>query len=396
MKDKLREFNEILGLNMENIQLVFRWKSKLPPDEVLYIENLKAELNLQRAILSIVIIALFEIFNFFYIISHNDLFSYLPQYLISVIAMIIICVTFFLIALYLIPKYKQQSNLLKKKIFYNSFWFVLSIAFISFRILDILENNTINNFIILIAILTIIPILESKEAIFLFLFNMVAQIFIVLIFWPQSHLIIEAVWLTLIAIIITQVLFKYYINTALTQKKLMDICETDALTGLLNRYGFDRFINQQRTKCLEKKCYIAAGVLDIDYFKEYNDKLGHLNGDRCLKEIGAYLKSFSFPAESIVSRYGGEEFIIVLMDTQKDQALNIFQQIKMGIENKKIPSACRDVSEFVTISIGFTIAEINAQTSWNDIYSQADKALYWAKRNGRNSIAIYDETELYT
>lgn len=166
-------------------------------------------------------------------------------------------------------------------------------------------------------------------------------------------------------------------------KTLKLMASTDELTGLMNR----RELNLRAPELINQaKRYthnIALLMIDIDHFKKINDAYGHLEGDRVLKELGQKLQKFGRQTD-LIARFGGEEFILLLPDTNKNDAKIFAQrlhQLISGIEVNHTP---------VTISIGITMTD--GSHSLHDLTNQADGALYEAKKNGRNKTEFYTET----
>ncbi len=176
------------------------------------------------------------------------------------------------------------------------------------------------------------------------------------------------------------------------QKSLLTRNELDALTGLLNRQSFDERMRkiaaglserqmQRRTNDQAKASCFA--ITDIDHFKQVNDKYGHLYGDEVLI-LFSRLMTKSFRHYDLLFRYGGEEFAVVLNNADLEIALTILERFRITVENYNFPQIGRS-----TISIGVT--EISSQTMLSSIIDRADKALYYAKKNGRNQVCCYEK-----
>lgn len=162
--------------------------------------------------------------------------------------------------------------------------------------------------------------------------------------------------------------------------------QIDALTGLYNRRGID-----ENFRVLFKENPSFTGVvylLDIDYFKKFNDQYGHQEGDQCLKQIATFLKSRE-SSQSFWGRYGGEEFIGCHAFLTEEEALDFANQLRMRIQNDFVMYDLNknSISTEVTVSIGGAFGQINP-TSLNQTIYQADLALYKAKNNGRNQVLV--------
>jgi len=173
------------------------------------------------------------------------------------------------------------------------------------------------------------------------------------------------------------------------QTFLLNKSERDALTGLLNREAFDvrmgrlvsRLMNNRRRQGRQGKKYLA--LLDIDYFKRVNDELGHLSGDEVLLHF-SQLMGQCFRYYDELYRYGGEEFVVVLHDIEFDQAQNVMERFRARMEAYHYPQV-----GYKTVSIGLT--EIMSGSLITQIVDKADRALYYAKENGRNQVHAYEK-----
>jgi len=131
-------------------------------------------------------------------------------------------------------------------------------------------------------------------------------------------------------------------------------------------------------------------VIDIDYFKKYNDTYGHRNGDMCLIKVADILAK-GVRENDRVCRIGGEEFCIILPSTNKDEAISLAERVCRKVEALKIPHIKSDVSHYVTVSIGVTTANISddsVNVNQEQLFVIADKALYMSKRDGRNRVSF--------
>ena len=175
-------------------------------------------------------------------------------------------------------------------------------------------------------------------------------------------------------------------NLLLKQKaKLITISQHDSLTGLYNRRYWEQRLVEEFNRCQrsgEKACVM---MVDIDYFKNINDSYGHLIGDNVLKQFGTLLQQLR--ASDIAGRYGGEEFAVLLPNSNLEESLLVAERLRQDIENTQFDSIDK-----CTVSIG--IASLDKKN--NDAYKwldHADKALYQAKKDGRNKVNIWLNTE---
>ena len=159
----------------------------------------------------------------------------------------------------------------------------------------------------------------------------------------------------------------------------------DALTGIANRrYCIEHLLLEYR-RARRDRHPLSLLICDIDYFKKYNDKYGHLEGDNCLVRVANTISGELRRGGDLCSRYGGEEFVVVLPETDRPGACILAERIRQAIEALKIPHAASSISNYVTLSIGLA-AESEEYDSHESLLKRADEALYRAKRKGRNRI----------
>ncbi|MDP4153315.1 MAG: diguanylate cyclase [Bacillota bacterium] len=173
-----------------------------------------------------------------------------------------------------------------------------------------------------------------------------------------------------------------------TNKKLEKITQTDALTGIYNRFKFDKTLKSEWSRCKKGYKPLTVIMLDIDYFKEYNDNYGHIAGDECIRQIARILKDCISKTSGIVARYGGDEFGIILPETSREEAARITARINEKISQYGIPHAYSLISDYVTLSLGlYTVIPTN-QLSVEKIVRYADRELYGTKYNKKNQKTI--------
>ena len=182
---------------------------------------------------------------------------------------------------------------------------------------------------------------------------------------------------------------KTFINTyriSTLNEKLEALSMTDELTKLNNRRSFLYYIDMIWKQSRRLQLPINLLMIDVDYFKKYNDSLGHLEGDKALIAIAQCMKSQVKRDTDYVARFGGEEFICLLPFLEKDKALNFAKDLVQKIEDMKIPHPMSEHSKYVTISIGMASTIPDDHNSQTQLLDEADKALYKAKESGRNRV----------
>jgi diguanylate cyclase (GGDEF)-like protein len=169
-------------------------------------------------------------------------------------------------------------------------------------------------------------------------------------------------------------------------RRLAEMSQQDTLTGIPNRRAlnenFDRFWRQ----AVRAKRPISVLMVDVDYFKPYNDRYGHLAGDRVLKQVAQTLQENLHRATDFVARYGGEEFCVILTETTLDHAVRVAEGLRKAVMDIGIRHDDAPGSGIVTISIGVASATANQTVVHLDLLRAADRALYRAKETGRNRV----------
>lgn len=171
---------------------------------------------------------------------------------------------------------------------------------------------------------------------------------------------------------------------------LESLSKRDGLTNIANRRCFDDYLNQEWRRAARSRRPLSLIMMDIDFFKRYNDNYGHIAGDECLKQIaGALQKSVKRP-EDLVARYGGEEFACILPETDAKGALRVANDLQESISSLGILHAFSTVADHVTVSIGGATIHPSPITSPGLLIETADRLLYGAKKKGRNQILYQD------
>lgn len=171
---------------------------------------------------------------------------------------------------------------------------------------------------------------------------------------------------------------------------LRDMAFLDSLTKIANRRRFDEKLAHEFDKAKECEGAISLIIIDVDFFKQFNDRYGHLAGDSCLYEVAQTIASTVNRPEDFVARYGGEEFVVLLPDTDKEGALFIAEQIQKAVEALAIVHE-DTYSGFLSVSMGVN-STASSQDDKVSFVRGADNALYYAKDQGRNCIALHSES----
>ena len=184
--------------------------------------------------------------------------------------------------------------------------------------------------------------------------------------------------------------YNYQINSILAKSisLIQDLSITDGLTNIYNRRHFDAIFSREINRAKSKKQLLCFVLMDVDYFKLYNDTYGHAAGDKVLISIADVLKNHLQKVDEYCFRLGGEEFGIILQTEKPDHSLNKAKTILEAIENKGIEHQHNTASPYVTASMGVACEYAHKIRDKNHFYKQADKLLYKAKEKGRNRVEI--------
>jgi len=177
-------------------------------------------------------------------------------------------------------------------------------------------------------------------------------------------------------------------NLSSAYEKLKALATIDELTKLDNRRSFLERIDLIWKQNHRLNLSVTILMIDVDYFKKYNDSLGHLEGDKALIAIAQCLKNNVKRETDFVARFGGEEFVCVLPFIEKNEALEFAKTFVQSVEDMKMPHPMSLHSKYVTISVGMASVIPNDNNSYTQLLDEADKALYSAKESGRNRVVM--------
>jgi diguanylate cyclase (GGDEF)-like protein/PAS domain S-box-containing protein len=175
---------------------------------------------------------------------------------------------------------------------------------------------------------------------------------------------------------------------------LENLSTTDGLTDLPNRRRFDDFLSREWRRSMRDQSLLSLIVLDIDFFKEFNDHYGHLAGDDCLRQVAAVLREVVHRPGDLAARYGGEEFACVLPDTDLSGAATLAYRIRDRMTDLNIPHFFSSVADRLTLSFGVAALTPGKGQSPSDLIRLADSLLYAAKEGGRNQVRSWQQPAL--
>lgn len=165
-----------------------------------------------------------------------------------------------------------------------------------------------------------------------------------------------------------------------------ELSNTDFLTDIFNRRFFDEILHREWKNCSRDRIPLSLLMLDVDFFKSYNDTYGHQAGDKCLQMISSVIKKLVKRPRDIIARYGGEEFVVLLPGTELKGAGTLAETIRSTIESIREPHTGSEKYGVVTVSIGISSVIPEIISAPETLVHKADEALYSAKNNGRNIV----------
>ena len=186
--------------------------------------------------------------------------------------------------------------------------------------------------------------------------------------------------------VIVRARVRNHIELKRMRDELAELAVTDALTGLSNRRGLEQSLLQETSRRSRTEEWLSVIILDIDFFKQFNDTYGHSAGDRCIAMVAAALNRAVRRAADLTARFGGEEFACVLPGTGHDAAMAVAHGIRGQIHSLGIPHEGSSIDAYVTVSVGVATARCIPGVTPELWIKAADRQLYMAKANGRNKV----------
>ena len=361
-----------------------------------------AQLNLYRMIpltlsLLLIDIVLFAL-QYFGIIPNNE--TIIPNWWFYVVDGFgfLVCFIYVFISLGMLKKNKAKTS--AYRFVYRSFWFLLLIALTSLFVMTGIVHEAFAVPIVLFVLTAIFPIFNLAEGAFFLLIpalGMGAAVaygsyFGVELINPWTALLNGALYF-LLGLLISRIMFTTSLSLIYSKRriqktanKLQMMSETDPLTGLSNRMGLEKVTNRLWEMDAKTPVTMGVAILDIDFFKAYNDTYGHAKGDEVLTKIARCMRAVLESKCDSLARIGGEEFVIVSTSLSNIRFLKLLSELQKKIKELGIEAGNKTVSPTVTISIGVSLPGPITSRKWLDFYVKADKALYEAKTTGRNKI----------
>lgn len=374
-------------------------KPSIPSSLAAEYKNMQLTHNIRRFTVTCVVLFLFNLISLLVNISLKASLNVKPIISNQLISILFLAVSgVYFIIFFCLKRYSDSDKLR----WFLCYLFILIVCAIQF--LKII-NVTINMqptfpFIILINLLIVVPDFKPIYTIFYILLVYAGTMLVQLLFLPVSvfavNKIMNVTTFTIICIFTSLFLYTRNVQVYLNTVKLKEMNEhlsllstTDELTGLPNRRSFNYFYENIWSHCQRLKLPLCVIMIDIDYFKRYNDVYGHAEGDKILKTVAGHLSHCIKRDTDFIARYGGEEFVGILPYVEPEEAHAFVREIQTSIEALGIPAPYPPHSP-LTISIGAALVIPKAALTKNALLESADKALYEAKNSGRNRVIFYN------
>ena len=354
------------------------------------VKKLVLEINIKRITYIALIIIFVEIINFFSSYFVKELYEY--RLLIKAISIILTVVNVLYLLISKIFYNKLLTNEPIAHFVHISFWSAIILCLTPFIIIDIYNPLRSGmaiplNLTILCAILIIIPVFSRVELCMLYICFFIYSVFLLVIYYAPILYIIYS-----IEVIVCSFIMAYFVQSQYVKliSKLNFEVNIDYLTGIMNRRsGTAKMLTILE---LTKRQYgqMVVYMIDIDYFKCYNDQYGHLNGDKILQAVADAISKTFTRVSDVICRYGGEEFLVCSSIKENREAALMAKRIQEAIKALNIETSNKTAAPYLTVSIGYVIynSQTDAMTTGGEqLIKYADNALYHAKNNGRNKIA---------
>ena len=384
-------------MNIRNVLMNDLRESILYPIEILrkdsqeirnFVMNRLAITNCKRILLSYPLLVLLLLQNVFILSTQNTVSSDLSSYVLTgiIFAFSTIYCSIIIWIIYL-NNIDNQKELWKCKILHRTYWplFIATMFPMSFMTLQKCNRGYL--FVGTILFICLVPLYHIVE------YLLTATVSIIAIYlgmhkcgysFADNNVLFHALIALIIVSYFAQISQR---NSAVFKEYISSTAFFDPLTKLLNRRGAERFLEVE-TKKMIATSQISLFMIDIDYFKKYNDAFGHDAGDECLKSVAKCIRDTLHEHTKLLIRQGGEEFTVILPNTDSQKAFELAEQLRTAVYSLGIATACQMVAPVVTISMGVATVAYSTNFSIETLMKKADDALYRAKEAGRNQVML--------
>lgn len=253
------------------------------------------------------------------------------------------------------------------------------------------DNNNATLYMMAVMFAVMVPVFYGIELYMALASQAVLMVIFMVSFFNKPLTVLTIITCQIVAVAVNYSKYDGVCNRILMEERLnseIRVSEHDPMTGLLNRRGMDKRVKAIYPLCRRHKIPVGVIMLDIDEFKKYNDAFGHPQGDICIQRVSDVLRETAKRNTDVIARVGGEEFLIFVQEIRKEDLVLLASRIQQNVEDMEMKHAPGASHKNVTVSVG--LAYINPRTgiTFDDIYEEADEALYLAKKSGRNCVGM--------
>lgn len=272
------------------------------------------------------------------------------------------------------------------------FWALCAVCLMVGSYMEALDTGTFLQYLVYVLLLSLLPVFRPGFSMPHFLASFAVQLFIMLSTDAPLPSVVFVFGVTGLCIVTSFIKYSNYMSNHLAVEQLARLAEHDELTKLLNRRGMQKRAEILLDYTARVSAPLTVAILDIDFFKSYNDTYGHEQGDRCLRLVSACLAENYHRKTDIVCRYGGEEFLIIFIGEDAARSAENLLRVQKSVAKMGLKSGCPDFAPFVTASIGAVTVQPHPDENLHLYIKSADENLYRAKNGGRNRICLNGKT----
>ncbi len=283
-------------------------------------------------------------------------------------------------------KEREQEKTGGYKLLYRTFWGFWIFGIVGTSLEQILFGRGMLFYILICMIICLVPLYSIMEFFCILLIGVLLASGSFIHFGPNIDIKIF-LYSYLVMFIIGFIAQRFQVDMWTLQEYVYVNTFIDPLTRLLNRRGGNALFSSELHKA-KKDSALGVIMLDIDFFKRYNDSLGHDAGDVCLQTVSRCINQAVAERTKIVIRHGGEEFVVILIGADADETKKWAEKIRRTVFEAGLPAPCKKAAEVVTVSVGAAVIKASAGDRYENLLEMADQALYQAKDLGRNQVAF--------
>ena len=287
----------------------------------------------------------------------------------------------------------KNRDLKLATLIYRSFWLIFEAMCFVLTYSDKVSGRGMTFYSILAVALFLIPIMHFSEQMYYIVLLAVYSVFLSLKFQTGLAEIFNMLVLAGMVIAMSRILYARFIESMSMkerERELKDNEAIDPMTGLLNRKGLEKHIDEEMRDCIKGRRRASILMIDIDEMSKYNDSYGIERGDECIRTVAEYICQIILRNTDTICRLNGGRFIVFMEGGSDMEPVALAEKIRSNIERRRIPHGRRASNPFLTVSIGVASCIPRYENSFTEMYDEAEDALFEAKERGRN-VTVYDE-----